>query len=38
VTLDPNGSQTIDGDLTFVISTQYEAIEIESDGANWWVI
>lgn len=38
VTVDAAGSETIDGALTFVIDVQYESVEIESDGANWWVI
>jgi hypothetical protein len=38
VTVDGNGSQTIDGALTFVLDAQYEAITIISDGSNWWVI
>ncbi len=38
VTLDPNGSETIDGDLTPDITTQYESFMIVSDGSNWHVI
>ena len=38
LTIDPNGAQTIDGASTFVISIQYAAISIVSDGANWFVI
>lgn len=38
VTLDGNASETIDGSLTLAINTQYEAIEIVTDGSNWYVI
>lgn len=35
VTVDANGSQTIDGALTKVLTTQYAYVQIVSDGANW---
>ncbi len=35
VTIDPNGSQTINGDTTRVLNYQYEALIIHSDNANW---
>ena len=38
VTIDPNNAQTIDGAQTVVITTQYESIDIVSDGANWFVV
>ena len=38
ITIDANGSETIDGALTFLLATQYEAILVASDGANWKVI
>ena len=38
LTLDGNGSQTIDGGLTAVLQSQYEAVTIISDNANWQVI
>lgn len=38
VTVDGNGTQTIDGDLTKDITVQYESIKIVSDGNNWWII
>lgn len=38
VTVDPNGTQTIDGALTRVLSTQYEGVTVESDGSNWVVV
>lgn len=37
VTIDANGSQTIDGALTQVITTQYAAYSIASDNANWFI-
>ena len=35
VTIDPAGAETVNGSATRVISTQYEAVEIVSDGAGW---
>lgn len=38
VTIDADGAETIDGALTFVLTVQYQAIEIQSDGTTWWII
>lgn len=38
VTIDGNGSETIDGGLTAVITTQYESITIQSNGAFWSIL
>lgn len=38
VTLDGAGSETIDGSATRVISLQYEAFTIQSDGSVWWIL
>ncbi len=38
ITIDANGSETIDGSLTKNLVTQYEQWEIVSDGANWQII
>jgi len=38
VTIDGNASETIDGAATYVISTQYQSVTIQSDGSNWWVL
>lgn len=38
VTIDGNGTETIDGATTKAISTQYDAYTIVSDGANWHII
>jgi len=38
VTLDALGSQTIDGDFTLVITTQYTSVTVVSDGVNWYII
>ena len=38
ITVDPNENETIDGDLTIAIDTQYECISIISDGSNWFII
>ncbi len=38
ITIDGAGSETIDGAATKTLSSQYETLEIVSDGANWHVI
>ena len=38
ITVDGNGSETIDEALTFILSTKGESIWVVSDGANWKVI
>lgn len=41
VGLDPNGSQVIEGGSagsTYILSLQYEAVTIQSDGAKWWIL
>ncbi len=38
VTIDGNGAETIDGGATAVLTTQYEAVTVISDGAQWLVI
>lgn len=38
LTLDANGSETIDGSLSKVVTTQYVSITIQSDGSNWHIL
>lgn len=38
VTVDGNASETIDGDTTKVITTQYDSMMIVSNGSNWHII
>jgi glycosidase len=38
VTIDANASETIDGGLTAVLTDQFEAIAILSNGTNWLII
>lgn len=38
VTIDANAAETIDGSLTQVLSTQWQAITIQSDGTSWIVL
>ena len=38
VTIDANGSETIDGQATQVITIQYNSPQIVSDGTEWWII
>jgi hypothetical protein len=35
VTIDGNGSETIDGGLTAVINNQYECVSVMNNGTNW---
>jgi hypothetical protein len=37
VTIDANSTETIDGALTLLLSTQYESVTLVSDGSNWHV-
>ena len=36
VTIDANGSETIDGELTLELGGQYNSVQIISDGSNWY--
>lgn len=38
ITLDGNGSETIDGALTTTLNTQYEEVTIVCDGSNWHIL
>lgn len=38
VTLDGSGAETIDGAATKTLLTQYAVLNIQCDGANWWII
>lgn len=38
VNIQPIESSTIDGNLTYTLSTQYEVITIIPDGTNWYII
>jgi hypothetical protein len=38
VTIDPANSETLDGDLTVDITSQYESLQIACDGSNWHVL
>jgi len=35
ITVDGSGSETIDGQTTWILSVQYDSITIVSNGANW---
>lgn len=37
ITVDTQGSETIDGVATFIIENDYESINLYSDGSNWFV-
>lgn len=38
ITINPDGTETIDDSLNFSLSGQYDAVTIISDGSEWWVI
>lgn len=38
VTVDPAGSETIDGNETCIITTPFDTMEIVSNDQNWWII
>lgn len=38
VTVDPNGSETIDGASTKVLSTPWESVTIQSTGSSWVIL
>ena len=38
LTIDPNGSETINGKSTFKLNTQNESINLMSDGTNWVIL
>lgn len=38
VTVDGDGSETIDGATTNVLSSQYDSITVVSDGITWWIV
>ncbi len=38
ITLVPNASETIDGGTNYRVFTQYEEVQICSNGANWFVL
>ena len=36
VTVDPNSTETINGQSTFILTAQYQSVMIWCDGANWF--
>lgn len=38
VTIDPFSSQTIDGSATYTLLLQWKFVQVQSDGANWYII
>ena len=38
ITIDPNGSEAIDGSSTFALSTQNASVTLLTDGSNWFII
>jgi hypothetical protein len=38
ITIDANSSETIDATATKTLTAKYEAITLQSDGVEWWII
>jgi hypothetical protein len=38
ITIEGSGAETIDGSLTYTLSTNYQAATLLSDGTNWSLI
>ena len=38
VTIDPSGSETVNGSSTKTLTSQYETVTIISDGSNWLIV
>jgi hypothetical protein len=38
LTIDPNGTETIDGSTTYSIATQEASVTLITDGSNWFII
>jgi len=38
ITIDPYGTETINGSASYDLSALYDRVRIRSDGANWLVI
>ena len=38
VNLVPSGGATLDGTATVAISVQYTALQLISDGSNWYIV
>ena len=38
ITIDTEGSEKINGEDTYIINGDYDAITIQSDGSNWFVV
>jgi Cu/Ag efflux protein CusF len=38
VTVDGNAAETIDGALTQVLKKQWASLQLQSDGANWYIL
>ena len=38
VIIDGDGSQTIDGETTYILTAQYKYVKVVSDGTNWIII
>ena len=38
ITIDPNGSETVDGAASFALSIQEASVTLITDGSNWFII
>ncbi len=38
ITVDGDSTETINGELTIILTTQYESVTIVADGSNWFIL
>lgn len=38
VLINPAGSETVDGDLFYYLTSQYQSVTLVSDGSNWNIV
>jgi hypothetical protein len=38
ITVEGNGSETIDGALTYVLNIDYQSVTLVTDGSNWMIV
>ena len=38
ITISPNGSETIDGETTYVMDRAYDGISLIGNGSEWFII
>jgi len=38
ITINGDGAETIDGELSIILTTQYESVTLVTDGSNWFIL